>query len=77
MEYHISTSEFVIFRIIASYGAVYSIEQPQQTEDTGYYYTTDHNFTTPWDFARDEPPATHIVIHIGYYIIYALSINIK
>lgn len=36
-----------------------------QTEDTGYYYTTDHNFTTPWNFARDEPPPTHVIIHIG------------
>ncbi|KAJ3541786.1 hypothetical protein NM688_g6041 [Phlebia brevispora] len=35
------------------------------TEDTGYYYTTDHNYTTPWDFGRDEPAATHVVIHIG------------
>jgi len=36
-----------------------------RTEDTGYFDTTDHNFTTPWDFRRDQPPATHIVIHIG------------
>lgn len=37
-----------------------------QTEDTGYYYTTDHNYTTTWNFARDQPPATHIIIHIGF-----------
>ncbi|KAF5380321.1 hypothetical protein D9757_007969 [Collybiopsis confluens] len=37
----------------------------EQTEDTGYFYTTDHNFTTPWDFQRDQPPPTHVVIHIG------------
>ncbi|KAF8599937.1 hypothetical protein BDV93DRAFT_538822 [Ceratobasidium sp. AG-I] len=35
-----------------------------QTEDTGYYYTTDHNYTTPWDFRKDLTP-THIVIAIG------------
>ncbi|KAG8749092.1 hypothetical protein FRC12_013575 [Ceratobasidium sp. 428] len=35
-----------------------------QTEDTGYYYTTDHNYTTPWDFRKELPP-THIVIAIG------------
>jgi len=36
-----------------------------RTEDTGYFYTTDHNFTTPWNFQRDAPAATHVVIHIG------------
>ncbi|KAL0564459.1 hypothetical protein V5O48_017587 [Marasmius crinis-equi] len=37
-----------------------------QTEDTGYFNTDDHNFTTPWDFSRDtNPPTTHVVIHIG------------
>jgi len=36
-----------------------------KTEDTGFYYTTDHNYTTPWGFERDEPKATHIVVHIG------------
>ncbi|CAE6441253.1 unnamed protein product [Rhizoctonia solani] len=35
-----------------------------RTEDTGYYYSTDHNYTTPWDFSRDLTP-THIVIAIG------------
>lgn len=35
-----------------------------RTEDTGYYYTTDHNYTTPWNFKKDLPP-THIFIHIG------------
>ncbi|QRW13030.1 carbohydrate esterase family 2 protein [Ceratobasidium sp. AG-Ba] len=35
-----------------------------ETEDTGYYYTTDHNYTTPWDFRKDLTP-THIVIAIG------------
>jgi len=35
-----------------------------KAEDTGYYNDVYHNYTTPWDFARDQPPS-HIVIHIG------------
>ncbi|KAG8861737.1 hypothetical protein FRB96_002695 [Tulasnella sp. 330] len=35
-----------------------------RTEDTGYYYTTDHNYTTPWDFKKDLTP-THLWILIG------------
>ena len=36
-----------------------------ETEDTGYYYSADHNYTTPWDFRRDIPRATHVIIEIG------------
>ncbi|KAI0354180.1 SGNH hydrolase [Trametes cingulata] len=51
---------------IVSYGNEHGVSyQYFRTEDTGYFYTTDHNFTTPWDFARDRPAPTHIVIHIG------------
>ncbi|KAJ7506682.1 SGNH hydrolase-type esterase domain-containing protein [Mycena galericulata] len=51
---------------IVSYGNEHGVSyQFFRTEDTGYFYTTDHNFTTPWDFARDKPAATHVVIHIG------------
>ncbi|KAG9005310.1 hypothetical protein FRB95_007573 [Tulasnella sp. JGI-2019a] len=35
-----------------------------RTEDTGYYLTTDHNYTTPWNFKKDLTP-THIWITIG------------
>ncbi|KAG9095080.1 hypothetical protein FS749_011141 [Ceratobasidium sp. UAMH 11750] len=35
-----------------------------RTEDTGYYYTWDHNYTTPWDFSKDVTP-THVFIVIG------------
>ncbi|KAG8998016.1 hypothetical protein FRB94_010776 [Tulasnella sp. JGI-2019a] len=35
-----------------------------RTEDTAYYYTTDHNYTTPWNFKKDLTP-THIWITIG------------
>lgn len=51
---------------IVSYGNEHGLSfQFFRTEDTGYFYTTDHNFTTPWNFQRDRPPATHVVIHIG------------
>ncbi|KAF5329503.1 hypothetical protein D9619_009086 [Psilocybe cf. subviscida] len=51
---------------ILSYGNVHGVSyQYFKTEDTGYYYTADHNYTTTWNFARDQPPATHIIIHIG------------
>ncbi|KAJ7067937.1 SGNH hydrolase-type esterase domain-containing protein [Mycena amicta] len=51
---------------IFSFGNVHGVSyQFFRTEDTGYYYTTDHNFTTPWNFSRDKPAATHVVIHIG------------
>lgn len=40
-----------------------------QTEDDGYYYTTDHNYTTPWDFRRDAPAPDVVVIFLGYEII--------
>ncbi|KAL7278773.1 hypothetical protein ACG7TL_007781 [Trametes sanguinea] len=51
---------------IVSYGNEHGVSyQYFRTEDTGYFYTTDHNYTTPWNFARDQPAPTHIVIHIG------------
>ncbi|TCD66242.1 hypothetical protein EIP91_001605 [Steccherinum ochraceum] len=51
---------------IVSYGNEHGLSfQFFRTEDDGYFYTTDHNFTTPWNFARDVPAATHVVIHIG------------
>ncbi|KAF8154301.1 SGNH hydrolase-type esterase domain-containing protein [Crassisporium funariophilum] len=51
---------------VLSFGNVHGVSfQFFKTEDTGFFFTTDHNFTTPWDFSRDRPSATHIVIHIG------------
>ncbi|OSD00709.1 hypothetical protein PYCCODRAFT_1393004 [Trametes coccinea BRFM310] len=51
---------------IVSYGNEHGVSyQYFRTEDTGYFYTTDHNYTTPWNFARDQPAPTHIVMHIG------------
>jgi len=50
---------------IVSYGNQHGVSfEFFRTEDDGYYYTTDHNYTTPWDFSRDTPPS-HVVIHIG------------
>ncbi|KAH9478743.1 hypothetical protein JR316_0009203 [Psilocybe cubensis] len=51
---------------IYSYGNVHGMSfQFFKTEDTSYYYTTDHNYTTDWNFARDHPKPSHVVIHIG------------
>ncbi|KAF8191808.1 hypothetical protein BJ912DRAFT_925215 [Pholiota molesta] len=51
---------------IPSYGNVHGISyQDFKVEDTNYH-STDHNLTTSWDFARDQPGATHVVIHIGF-----------
>lgn len=51
---------------IPAWGNVHGVSyQYFRTEDTGYYYTTDHNYTTPWNFARDAPPPTHVIVHIG------------
>ncbi|KAJ7206784.1 SGNH hydrolase-type esterase domain-containing protein [Mycena pura] len=51
---------------VVSFGNEHGVSfQFFRTEDTGYFFTTDHNFTTPWNFARDKPAATHVVIHIG------------
>ncbi|GJE89044.1 SGNH hydrolase-type esterase domain-containing protein [Phanerochaete sordida] len=51
---------------IPAWGNVHGVSfEYFRTEDTGFFYTADHNYTTPWDFARDAPPPTHVVIHIG------------
>ncbi|KAL5520329.1 hypothetical protein ACEPAG_9543 [Sanghuangporus baumii] len=36
-----------------------------KTEDSGYYYSTDHNYTTPWDFSRDVPSPNAVILHLG------------
>jgi hypothetical protein len=35
-----------------------------KTEDNGYYYNPNHNYTTDWDFRRDQPP-THVFVEAG------------
>ncbi|KAF8882836.1 SGNH hydrolase-type esterase domain-containing protein [Infundibulicybe gibba] len=51
---------------VVSFGNVHGVSfQFFRTEDTGFFFTTDHNFTTPWNFSRDHPAFTHLVIHIG------------
>ncbi|KAF9458114.1 SGNH hydrolase-type esterase domain-containing protein [Collybia nuda] len=65
-EHRINAQPGAALSDIVSFGNVHGISyQFFRTEDTGFYYTTDHNFTTPWDFSRDRPAATHIIIHIG------------
>ncbi|KII90254.1 hypothetical protein PLICRDRAFT_40459 [Plicaturopsis crispa FD-325 SS-3] len=49
-----------------SYGNVHGMSYMYfQTEDPGYSTSPDHDYTTPWNFTRDVPAATHVVIHIG------------
>ncbi|KAF8172529.1 SGNH hydrolase-type esterase domain-containing protein [Mycena galopus ATCC 62051] len=51
---------------IFSYGNVHGMSfQFFRTEDTSYYNDPIHNYTTPWDFRRDVPDRTHVVVHIG------------
>ncbi|KZT39757.1 hypothetical protein SISSUDRAFT_984329 [Sistotremastrum suecicum HHB10207 ss-3] len=65
-EHNINAQPGAALTDIVSYGNEHGVSyQFFRTEDTGYYYTTDHNYTTPWNFARDQPEPTHIVIHIG------------
>ncbi|KAJ7677578.1 hypothetical protein B0H14DRAFT_3064722 [Mycena olivaceomarginata] len=51
---------------IPSFGNVHGMSfQFFRTEDTSYFYDPLHNFTTPWEFRRDVPERTHVVVHIG------------
>ncbi|PPQ80335.1 hypothetical protein CVT25_003618 [Psilocybe cyanescens] len=60
------TPDFLTIQDILSYGNVHGVSfQFFRTEDTGFFSTTDHNYTTPWNFSREQPKNTHIVIHIG------------
>ncbi|KIK66418.1 hypothetical protein GYMLUDRAFT_38208 [Collybiopsis luxurians FD-317 M1] len=65
-EHNVNAQPGAALTDIVSFGNEHGVSfQFFRTEDTGYFYTTDHNFTTPWNFRRDQPPPTHIVIHIG------------
>ncbi|KAH9910208.1 SGNH hydrolase [Epithele typhae] len=65
-EHNVNAQPGAALKDIVSYGNQHGVSyQYFKTEDTGYYYTPDHNYTTPWNFARDQPEPTHIVIHIG------------
>ncbi|KAI0073215.1 SGNH hydrolase [Panus rudis PR-1116 ss-1] len=65
-EYRVNAQPGATLTDMVSYGNVHGMSfQFFKTEDTGFYYTSDHNFTTDWDFRRDVPTATHVVIHIG------------
>ncbi|KAJ7483793.1 hypothetical protein B0H11DRAFT_1200153, partial [Mycena galericulata] len=49
---------------IYSYGNVHGMSyQFFRTEDTSYYYDPNHNYTTPWNFHRDIPEHTHVIVH--------------
>ncbi|KAI0742982.1 SGNH hydrolase-type esterase domain-containing protein [Daedaleopsis nitida] len=65
-EHNVNAQPGATLKDIVSYGNQHGVSfQFFRTEDTGYYYTTDHNYTTPWNFLRDRPAPTHIVVHIG------------
>ncbi|KAI0651069.1 SGNH hydrolase [Trametes meyenii] len=65
-EHRINAQPGAALSDIVSYGNQHGLSyQFFRTEDTGYFYTTDHNFTTHWDFVRDRPAPTYVVIHIG------------
>ncbi|KAF8591753.1 hypothetical protein K439DRAFT_1650649 [Ramaria rubella] len=65
-EHNVNAQPGAALSDVVSFGNVHGVSyQFFKTEDTGYYYTTDHNFTTPWNFKRDIPEPTHVVIHIG------------
>lgn len=65
-EHNVNAQPGAALTDIVSFGNQHGVSfQFFRTEDTGYFFTTDHNFTTPWDFRRDEPEPTHVVIHIG------------
>ncbi|KAI0686318.1 SGNH hydrolase-type esterase domain-containing protein [Cytidiella melzeri] len=65
-ELNVNAQPGAALKDIPAWGNVHGVSYEFfKTEDTGYYYTTDHNYTTPWDFSKDQPAPTHIVIHIG------------
>ncbi|EGN92302.1 hypothetical protein SERLA73DRAFT_191343 [Serpula lacrymans var. lacrymans S7.3] len=65
-EHNIQAQPGIALTDIDSYGNVHGMSyQFFQTEDTQYYYDALHNYTTPWDFARDYPAPTHVVVMIG------------
>ncbi|TBU22635.1 SGNH hydrolase-type esterase domain-containing protein [Dichomitus squalens] len=65
-EHNVNAQPGAALSDIVSYGNEHGVSyQYFRTEDTGYFDTTDHNFTTPWNFLRDRPEPTHLVVHIG------------
>ncbi|KIJ34978.1 hypothetical protein M422DRAFT_262937 [Sphaerobolus stellatus SS14] len=65
-EHNINAQPGAALTDIESFGNVHGVSfQFFRTEDTGYFDTTDHNFTTPWNFKRDDPEPSHVAIHIG------------
>jgi len=65
-EHNVNAQPGAALSDVVSFGNQHGVSfQFFRTEDTGYFFTTDHNFTTPWNFKRDQPEPTHVVIHIG------------
>ncbi|KIJ61724.1 hypothetical protein HYDPIDRAFT_31055 [Hydnomerulius pinastri MD-312] len=65
-EHNVQAQPGIALSEIDSYGNVNGMTyQFFRTEDTQFYYDPLHNYTTPWDFKRDYPAATHVVCMIG------------
>ncbi|KAG1733504.1 hypothetical protein EDB19DRAFT_1855021 [Suillus lakei] len=65
-EHNIQAQPGIALSDIDSYGNIHGMSsQFFRTEDTQYYYDPLHNYTTPWNFKRDHPAATHVVCMIG------------
>ncbi|KAI0758850.1 SGNH hydrolase [Fomes fomentarius] len=66
-EHNVNAQPGAALKDIVSYGSQHGVSfQYFRTEDTGYYWATDHSYTTPWNFLRDRPAPTHVVVHIGH-----------
>jgi len=65
-EHNIQAQPGIALTDIVSYGNEHGMSfEFFRTEDDGYFYTTDHNFTTPWDFKRDVPSPDVVIIYVG------------
>lgn len=65
-EYNINASPGAALTDIVAYGNPHGVSyQYFKTEDMEYQNYIDHNYTTEYNFVRDFPAATHVVIHIG------------
>jgi hypothetical protein len=65
-EHRINAQPGATLTDMESYGNVHGVSYEFfRTEDDEFFYTPSHNYTTPWNFARDVPAPTHFVVHIG------------
>lgn len=66
VESKINAQPGATFIDMESYGNAHGVSyQFWKTEDTGYIWQQDHNYTTAWDVRKEQPKTTDLVIHIG------------